>query len=272
MAAVITPGSVAKAAALVAGAAVCCAVVYRNRQRVLRWLYGKFDVILWDMDGVLVDVSGSYRRAIEATAEEFIGHPVPPGTVQRFKDMGGYNNDWKLTAAVIKEAGVDAPYDAIVDAFQGRYRGSNFDGLIATEPALINGTAIFSRMRDAGVVMGLVTGRPDAEARWTLRRFGWDAFMRVVVAMEAQEGRGKPDPFPLTKALEQIAPRANLKRVAYVGDTGDDMKAARAAGMFAIGVVPPYLNFQDHSAVLVEAGADVVLPSPNLVPALLWGS
>ncbi|KAG8467052.1 hypothetical protein KFE25_000368 [Diacronema lutheri] len=229
----------------------------------------RFDAVLWDMDGVLVNVSGSYRLAIEETAAAFTGKPTDPGAVQRFKNMGGYNNDWKLTAAIIAEAGVTVPYDEVVEAFQLRYKGPNFDGLIASEPPIIDGAKTLGALAEAGYAMALVTGRPDAEARWTLQRFGWDRFFPIVVAMEAQEGKGKPDPFPLTKAMGLLGKPVEPSRAVYVGDTGDDMIAARAAGMYAVGVVPPYLDFESHGDKLRACGAHAVLRHPDEIVDLV---
>lgn len=229
----------------------------------------RFDAVLWDMDGVLVNVSGSYRRAIEETAAAFIGKPTDAGAVQRFKNMGGYNNDWKLTAAIIAEAGLTVPYEDVVEAFQKRYKGDNFEGLIASEPSIIDGAKTLGALADAGYAMALVTGRPDAEARWTLARFGWDKYFPIVIAMEAQDGKGKPDPFPLTKAMGLLATPVEPSRAVYVGDTGDDMLAARAAGMYAVGVVPPYIDFDSHSKTLRDCGAHEVLRHPDEIVAVV---
>ena len=221
--------------------------------------------VLFDMDGVLVDVSGSFRRAIEETVAAFTGRPPAPGTVQAYKDRGGFNDDWHLTHTLIADAGVEAERAAVVEAFQARYRGAGFDGYIAAEPALI-ATATLEALA-ARYALALVTGRPEAEARFTLARFGWDALFPVVVGMEAQAGRGKPDPYGLALALGALAVRPGA--AVYIGDLGDDMRAARAAGCRAVGIVPPYLPFATHSATLTDAGADVVLSTPDELPAVL---
>jgi HAD superfamily phosphatase len=52
-----------------------------------------------------------------------------------------------------------------------------------------------------------------------------------------------------------------------VGDTVDDMVAARAAGMWAIGIVPPYINdAEGQSELLTEKGAHIVLRDTNRLP------
>ncbi|MEL6615493.1 MAG: hypothetical protein AAFQ43_07135, partial [Bacteroidota bacterium] len=87
--------------------------------------------ILLDMDGVLVDVSGSYRRVIAETFEHFAGRPLAEGATQAKKDEGGYNNDWVLTHALLIEAGVDVQYDDVVAVFEDLYRGDDYSGLHA---------------------------------------------------------------------------------------------------------------------------------------------
>ncbi len=67
--------------------------------------------ILFDMDGVLVDASRSYRRAIVETVACYLrvvlGLPDPPGVVSAgvihaLKLAGGFNNDWDLTRALLR--------------------------------------------------------------------------------------------------------------------------------------------------------------------------
>ena len=67
------------------------------------------NLICFDMDGVLVDVSRSYREAVRMTASLFIAgekEPSPPlfnlADLQAVKMKGGLNNDWDLTAYVIR--------------------------------------------------------------------------------------------------------------------------------------------------------------------------
>jgi HAD superfamily phosphatase len=222
---------------------------------------------LFDMDGVLVDVSGSFRRAVIETTADLSGRTVTPADVQAYKDRGGYNNDWVLTHTLAREAGADVSYDEVVDAFNLRYRGADWDGLIAEEPPLMQ-TATLERLASAGD-LALVTGRQEAEARWTLERFGWSRFFPVVVGMETQAGREKPDPFPLEVALARLGDRLGSPiapaDAVYVGDTVDDMKAARTAGLHAVGVVPPYLPAEAHRQTLLAAGAEVVIHDVNEV-------
>lgn len=58
------------------------------------------DAVVLDIDGVLVDVSDSYRRAIIETVSHVHAESVSQDTVQLFKEAGGFNNDWELTDAL----------------------------------------------------------------------------------------------------------------------------------------------------------------------------
>lgn len=223
------------------------------------------EAILLDMDGVLVDVRASYRRAIADTFAHFAERPLAPGATQAKKDRGGFNNDWVLTHSLLLDADVHVPFDEVVAEFERRYRGDDYDGLIREETPAISTEALRS-LADLAP-LALVTGRVEADAHWTLRHFGWDTLIPVVVGMETQAGREKPDPFALIYALARLgaAPEAAV----MAGDTVDDMRAAVAAGVLPVGVVPPGHGVLDHARVLVGAGATAAVSRADDLPLLL---
>jgi len=70
------------------------------------------DVIIFDIDGVLVDVSESFRDAIRQTTQLYLeavmglspanGELVSREDVAAFKLAGGFNNDWDLTTGILR--------------------------------------------------------------------------------------------------------------------------------------------------------------------------
>ena len=70
--------------------------------------------LVFDMDGVLVDVSESYRETIQQTVERFTGKRVSRETIQEWNNRGGWNDDWALSTAMIRDHGVNAQYDEVV--------------------------------------------------------------------------------------------------------------------------------------------------------------
>lgn len=70
----------------------------------------KLDTILFDMDGVLLDISQSIRPlnslAVAYYLREIVGLPAPDDLIstediERFKNAGGFNDDWDLTYALV---------------------------------------------------------------------------------------------------------------------------------------------------------------------------
>ena len=63
----------------------------------------------FDMDGVLVDVTESYRETIAQTVEHFTGTTCSRELIQDYKNQGGWNNDWKLSHHIVTRAGHRRP-------------------------------------------------------------------------------------------------------------------------------------------------------------------
>ena len=207
--------------------------------------------LLFDMDGVLVDVSGSYRKAIERTVFHFSGKRVSPAEIQRWKLRPEMNNDWDAAAAILKAKGKSVPRRELISFFQELYLGKNGrPGLNRSERRLLPGpvlTRLAARHR-----LGIVTGRPRRDARLALRQFGMARYFRVIIAREDAGSRQKPDPYGLRLALRHLDARSAF----YFGDSPADMIAARKAGCSAVAVCPPgFSNHRTWRRRMVEAGA-----------------
>lgn len=201
-------------------------------------------LLVFDMDGVLVDVTNSYRQTIIEVVKHFTGivkdftgteisnTEISNQDIQVAKNRGGANNDWDLTLELVRERGGSPTRQEVVGIFQQIYLGNNHDGLIAREQWLPRGQLLERLSRRFR--LALFTGREHGEALFTLSKFAPDVVFDPVVGMEDVE-REKPDPEGLLKIVEKIKP----KEVFYVGDTTDDCRAARAAPVPFIGVVGP---------------------------------
>jgi HAD superfamily hydrolase (TIGR01548 family) len=219
------------------------------------------EAILFDMDGVLADVSGSYRAAIVQTAAHF-GADVSPDDIRAAKAKGNANNDWVLTQRLLAERGLDVPVAAVTDVFENLYQGTAVEpGLKATERLMMTREAL-ARLA-ARVPLAIVTGRPRKDAWDFLDRHGLSDLFREVVVME--DGPAKPDPFPVAEAMRRLGVTAAW----MIGDTPDDVRAARAAGAVPIGVTPPGEDHGRSSEVLTRAGAARVLPDLSAFEELL---
>ncbi|MEE9323045.1 MAG: histidinol-phosphate transaminase [Candidatus Aenigmarchaeota archaeon] len=222
------------------------------------------DAVILDIDGVLVDVSKSYRFAIKKTAEYFFGEEVSLKEIQDLKNEGGYNNDWDCTKEIIKRRGKSVERGKIVEKFQELYLGRNFDGLIRNEKWLMK-RGILEKLSKK-YKLGIFTGRPREEALYVLKLAGVEKFFSVVLSMEdIPKGRGKPDPYGLNKAMKLLG----VKRAWYYGDMVDDMKAAVRAGIKGIGVLPPHDKSGKMKELLSKNGAETVIDNINQLTEVL---
>lgn len=219
------------------------------------------EAILLDMDGVITEVSGSYREAIVQTAATF-GVPVGKGDIEAIKAKGDANNDWIVTQRLMQARGVEVPYDQIVARFEALYHGTaEAPGLKATERLLLPVDMLAAWA--ARYPIAIVTGRPHDDAVEFLDLHGLTPHVSAIVAME--DGPAKPDPAPVQLALERLG----VANGWMVGDTVDDVVAARAAGVVPIGVVVPGGDADRAHAVLTGAGAARVLPDVTHLQELL---
>jgi len=221
-------------------------------------------LLIFDMDGVLVDVTESYRETIARTVEHFTGRAISRETIQEYKNQGGWNGDWDLSHHLVRTAGVDVSFEDVRAHFQKLFLGEDgTPGLMLRErwiarPGVLEGLA--GRFRFA-----LFTGRPKVEARLTLGRFAEGiAFDPIVGMYEVQNPKPAPD------GLLAIL-RANPDTAAwYIGDTIDDARAARAAGVPFIGIAAPHNPLRADLVKLFQSqGAVAILSDINQLPEAL---
>jgi histidinol-phosphate aminotransferase len=209
------------------------------------------EAMLFDLDGVLADVSGSLRAAIVATAASY-GVAVDPAEVSRAKAQGGANNDWELTRRLISAHGVGRPLAEVTARFEDLYQGADGrPGLRRRERVLCERTWLDALARR--LPLAIVTGRPRADAERLVREQGIGAAFRAIVAME--DAPLKPDPAPVRLALERLG----VRRAWMVGDTPDDVRAARAAGVVPLAIVAPGEEATIAGPALKGAGASRIL-------------
>jgi len=122
--------------------------------------------------------------------------------------------------------------------------------------------------------IGVLTGRPSAEANIALRRVGLSIPEEHRFTMDDWEA-GKPDP----GALVTLAERLDAKAVAFAGDTLDDVRTAVNAeegdpdrSYAGIGVLTGGLTGADGREKFAAAGAAAVVESVNDLPELLESS
>ncbi|OTF06650.1 TIGR01548 family HAD-type hydrolase, partial [Halorubrum sp. SD612] len=172
--------------------------------------------------------------------------------------------------------------DALRETFQALYLGSELyreleggeppfeaDGYIHDEPTLVDPETIADLTGRFDV--GVLTGRPAAEADIALDRVGLDVPEDRRFTMDDWE-EGKPHP----RALVELAERFGAGRVAFAGDTLDDVRTARNADesdetrvYYGVGVLTGGLTGEAGREKFAGNGADAVVEDVNELVGLL---
>ena len=214
-------------------------------------------LLVFDMDGVLVDVTESYRETIARTVEHFTGHRIPAEMIQEFKNQGGWNDDWKLSHHIVTGVGIDATFEEVKAHFQSIFHGNGTDGLILREQWVAR-PGVLEKL-NAQFRFALFTGRPKEEAALTLNRFAPEMVFDPVVGMYEVRNH-KPAPDGLLD-IQAAHPGSTLY---YIGDTVDDARCARAAKVPFIGIAAPSNPlYLDVVFLFQQEGAHAIIDDIN---------
>jgi len=186
-----------------------------------------YDGLIFDMDGILVDVSLSYRQAIKQTASFFLNRDVSFKEIDKIKNIVGMNNDWDATYALINNKNI--PYDKVKKYFQTLYLGTKTKkGLIDNERLFITKKQL-EQLKNKYGKMGIATGRPKKEALYIIKKNNLEKIFDCLIALEDVKN-SKPKPDPINKVIKIL----NLKNTIYIGDSPSDIIAAKAANIPSI--------------------------------------
>ena len=181
----------------------------------------RFPVVLFDLDGTLIDSGAMIVASMRHAATTVLGREIP---------------DEELTAAV-GGPGLIAQMRALDEARADELVASTARTTSRCTPSSSRAPGIedvLRALRAEGRRLGIVTAK-----RHVTVRLAFDVlrssrrFFDVVVGADDTE-RHKPHPDPILHALDRLD--ATPDEAAYVGDSPFDVRAAKAAGVAAIAV------------------------------------
>jgi HAD superfamily hydrolase (TIGR01548 family) len=210
-------------------------------------------ILIFDVDGVLVDVRGTYWRSALETVRYLTGKRVTYAELHKWKSKPGFNDDWSMVAAWVTALGQPLSYDEARVAFEKFYWGSNGKpGNVRNEKILISPRQI--EKWAVRYELNLFTGRTRQEFSFSFDHWPATKYFRTIITME--DARKKPHPDGLQIILANRDPRTAL----YVGDNIDDALAAREAGVpFMAIVARDEHRYRERAARFRELGALALL-------------
>ena len=180
----------------------------------------RYRVVLFDLDGTVVDSGGIILASMRHATQTVLGREFSDD--QLLANVGGPGLEAQMEAlGPGRTAELVRVYREHNEPLHETLEG--FDGIEATLDAL----------RARGQRLGIVTAKRRSTVELAFARLPLAHLFETVVGGDETE-RHKPDPAPLQLALERLGARAS--EAAYVGDSPYDMQAARAGGLYAVGV------------------------------------
>lgn len=214
-----------------------------------------FDLVLFDLDGTLIDSVGAIAIATNTVLAK---RGFAPVQVEQVRHWVGHGARETLVRAMMYASGrqrrevcaVPAAVDAALEDFAAAYDADD----ASTQPVFPGVIDMLRALKAGGVELALVTNKEQALTRRVLPVCGLEGFFDPVLAGDTLPKR-KPDPYPVHYCLERFGIPA--ARTLFVGDSPVDVATARAAGV-ACWVVPWGYS---GGRPIAEQGPDRILSS-----------
>lgn len=194
----------------------------------------RFDLIVFDWDGTLMDSAAAIVRAMQAAACD-LGLPAPSD--ERARYVIGLGLGDALRHAVPELA--EADYPRMVERYRHHYLSRDHE-LVLFEGVVDMIAALAGR----GRMLGVATGKSRVGLDRALGHTGLGAYFHSTRC--ADECFSKPHPAMLEQIMDELGVRP--ERTLMVGDTTHDLQMAKNAGTAALAV-----GFGAHPAAALEA-------------------
>ena len=215
------------------------------------------DIVIFDLDGTLVDSAPDIIDALNRTLADLSLAPVDDATGRGF--IGGGAR--KLVAdGIAKSTGVPADETALAAAYE-KFLACYTENCADRSTLYPGVRETLESLSGNGVAMGVCTNKPQRLSLDVLAAFDLDGFFRAVVGGDALPER-KPAASHLLETARRTA--ADYRRALMVGDSATDVAAARNANLPVVAV-----DYGYTATPAAELGADAVVSDLRDLPALM---
>ena len=181
--------------------------------------------VLYDWDGTLVDSAAkSYRCYVKVFETYGIGY-------DRDQYQQTYTPDWYRT------------YEAVgLPEEQWPEADTLWTQCYQEEPSelLPGAREALERLASRGIPQGLVSSGEGRRVRLEIATFALEGYFGPAVVCGGETEGRKPHPEPLLVGLERLGVKPH--EAVYIGDSPEDVKMAKAAGVFAVGIPGGFPN------------------------------
>ena len=203
---------------------------------------------IFDMDGTLVNTIDTIAHFGNTALKKFGLDSIP---VDEYKLMVGNGSD-VLIQRMLKRLGADEGLQKAVHPYYVDIYDKDFMYLTAPYDGI---TDMLGKVKECGAKTAILSNKDDS----TAKKVSDELFEKGLVdlCLGARPGVAlKPDPQAVFEIIEKFG--VEKDECLYIGDTATDIKTAKNAGLYSIGVL---WGFRDEEE-LRTAGADVIISDP----------
>jgi phosphoglycolate phosphatase len=208
-------------------------------------------VLVFDLDGTLIDSKLDLALAVNATLESMGRAPIAHGLIESYVGDGAS----VLIQRALGEGASDAECRNALEHFLHYYRAHMLDNTIAY-PGVREGLAALAKFP-----MAVLTNKPTRISKHILEGLELARYFRYIHGGNSFE-RKKPDPMGLEALLKDF--KAAPHEALMVGDSDVDVLTARNAKTWACGV-----TYGFGSSRLADCPPDLLLDTLADLPPLL---
>jgi phosphoglycolate phosphatase len=216
-------------------------------------VFGQMELLVFDLDGTLVDSELDLANSVNATLEKIGRKPLSVELIASYIGQG-------VIVLISRALGGDASQELIeqsTEIFLNHYREHMLDNT-ATYPGVREALAELD-----GRKMAVLTNKPVNFSRAMLAGLGLaDRFLQIYGGNSFENK--KPDPVGLHRLMEETGTPAS--KTLMIGDSISDVLAGRNAGVWTCGV-----NYGFGAPTLDEAPPDIRIDDLRELPKLLNG-
>lgn len=201
----------------------------------------RFDLVIFDWDGTLMDSLAQIVRSVKLAAQD-LGVPEPTDAAARDIIGLGLPEAMRVLFPQVPEAEREA--------LRQRYSHHFVAGVSGHTQPYVGAEDLLKQLYDADRQLAVATGKSRAGLNRVLAHTGWSSYFHATRC--ADETASKPNPLMLQELLLEL--RVPLERAVMIGDTHYDLDMAQRLGMASIGV-----TYGVHSAERLAEHAPIAI-------------
>ncbi|MBS0313024.1 MAG: phosphoglycolate phosphatase [Proteobacteria bacterium] len=211
-----------------------------------------------DLDGTLLDTIPDLCSAVNRVLETMDLETLPLERVKSFVGKGLFMHLTRSLRHTLRREPSEAELDHAVTLYRRFYRDHIADQTTIF-PGVLEGLTAF---RERGLTLSVVTNKWTSYSEALLRHFGLDAFFDHLVCGDTL-ATNKPDPAMIywSAGMHRVHPNELL----MIGDSGNDSRAAQAAGAPVVLMSYGYSEGEN----LADLRANAIVDTFTDIPALL---